>query len=69
MILLIRFLVWLGSLVRPTPPCLHLRYHERRWLDAQTGTPWASFRCKDCGHSSYGHVHGDSDGWEGETST
>ena len=49
-------------------PCRHLHYIERRWLDA-TGCPWVHFHCKDCGYDDRGHVHGDSEGWEGTTET
>lgn len=60
-----RFLRWL---FRIKEPCQHLRYREDRWLSAD-GTPMVHFQCKDCGYSSGGHVHGDSDNWAGTTET
>jgi hypothetical protein len=50
-------------------PCKHIHYSERRWLDSETGTPYYSFRCKDCGHFDRGHIYADTEGWEGHTET
>lgn len=47
--------------------CRHVHYVENRWI--QDGTPYVSFRCKDCDYQDRGHVHGDTDGWEGHTET
>jgi len=46
-------------------PCQHLRYRESRWVE--DGTPMAYFRCLDCPFTDRGHVHGSTEGWEGET--
>ncbi len=67
--LTVRFILWVWSrLSSPWRRCPHTHHTERRWV-AASGCPMVDFKCKDCGYHDRGHVHGDTEGWAGTTST